>query len=81
MPRKQIGMVDDGLLDRVDARARELGQTRRVFVERALVLALDEPDQRPMRGCAPPSTTREQAPDVAARQRRLNEAKAKGGKR
>ena len=36
MARKQLGMVDDDLLARVDARAAELGQTRRVFTERAL---------------------------------------------
>jgi hypothetical protein len=33
-------MVDDTLLSRVDARAAELGQTRRVFAERALEAAL-----------------------------------------
>jgi hypothetical protein len=36
MARKQLGMVDDALLDEVDCRALALGQTRRVFVERAL---------------------------------------------
>lgn len=40
--RKQLGMVDDGLLARVDERATELGQTRRVFTERALEAALSE---------------------------------------
>lgn len=40
MARKQFGMIDDGLLARVDARAAELGQTRRVFTERALEAAL-----------------------------------------
>lgn len=37
-------MVDVELLARVDARAAVLGQTRRVFVERALVLALRTDD-------------------------------------
>lgn len=40
MARKQLGMVDDELLASVDARAAELGQTRRVFTERALRAAL-----------------------------------------
>ena len=40
MTRKQVGMIDDALLARVDARAAELGQTRRVFTERALEAAL-----------------------------------------
>jgi predicted transcriptional regulator len=40
--RKQFGMVDADLLARVDARAAELGQTRRVFTERALEAALSE---------------------------------------
>lgn len=42
VPRKQLGMVDDELLARVDERAAELGQTRRVFTERALEAALSE---------------------------------------
>lgn len=42
--RKQIGMVDAGLLAEVDDRARLLGQTRRVFVERALESALTSND-------------------------------------
>lgn len=33
-------MIDGGLLDRVDACRQELGQTRRLFVERALLEAL-----------------------------------------
>lgn len=41
MPRKQLGKVDEDLLDRVDARARLLGQTRRMFTERALSTALE----------------------------------------
>lgn len=34
-------MLDSDLLDRVDAEAARLGQTRRVFVERAVVAALE----------------------------------------
>jgi Arc/MetJ family transcription regulator len=40
MARKQVGQIDADLLARVDERAAGLGQTRRVFVERALVAAL-----------------------------------------
>lgn len=36
MARKQVGMVDEDLLDRADAAARALGQTRRTFHECAL---------------------------------------------
>lgn len=43
MARKQLGMVDLDLLNRVDQQAAVLGQTRRVFVERALEAALSEP--------------------------------------
>jgi Arc/MetJ family transcription regulator len=42
MARKQLGMVDDALLDDVDRRALELGQTRREYVERALRWAVRE---------------------------------------
>ncbi len=41
MARKQVGMVDAALLARVDAAAAVLGQSRVVFVERALVAALE----------------------------------------
>lgn len=41
MARRQVGMIDGDLLDRVDREAGVLGQTRRVFVERALVAALE----------------------------------------
>jgi hypothetical protein len=40
--RRQVGEADSELLDEVDARAKELGQTRRTFVERALRWALEE---------------------------------------
>lgn len=42
MARKHVGMIDTDLLGRVDAKAAELGQTRRVYVERALALVLAE---------------------------------------
>lgn len=42
MARKNLGQLDEGLLQRVDVRARELGQTRRVFTERALEKALSD---------------------------------------
>ncbi len=41
MGLKQVGKADEVLLGRVDAAAFVLGQTRRVFVERALVGALE----------------------------------------
>jgi hypothetical protein len=40
MARKNFGAMDAALLDRVDARARELGQSRVTFVSRALEAAL-----------------------------------------
>lgn len=47
MARKQIGMVDAELVARVDEQAGILGQTRRVFVERALERALVLEIERP----------------------------------
>jgi metal-responsive CopG/Arc/MetJ family transcriptional regulator len=47
--RKQLGMVDEGLVDRVDERCQRLGQTRRTFIERALerhIAYVDEVDER-----------------------------------
>jgi hypothetical protein len=40
-PVQQVGRIDAELLARVDARAAELGQTRRVYIERALAGALE----------------------------------------
>lgn len=45
--RKQVGMIDGALLDRVDAAREPLGQTRRLFVERALEAALRDDTPRP----------------------------------
>jgi hypothetical protein len=45
MARKQLGMVDDALLDDVDRRALGLGQTRRTFVERALERHIEYVDE------------------------------------
>jgi hypothetical protein len=42
MPRKTFGWIDADLLERVDRKAWELGQTRRVFTERALMAALGD---------------------------------------
>lgn len=36
MPRKNFGMLDEALMDRVDAEAKRLGQNRRTYTERAL---------------------------------------------
>lgn len=50
-----IGRIDDALLARIDAKAWELGQTRRVFVERTLTAALGDelpahdPEENPPR--------------------------------
>jgi hypothetical protein len=45
MDRKQVGMIDAALLDLVDAARAPLGQTRRIFVERALEAALRDDTQ------------------------------------
>lgn len=37
---KQVGRLDANLLDALDERARELGQTRRVWLERLVAQAL-----------------------------------------
>jgi len=55
VPRKQFGQLDETLLDRVDARAAELGQTRRVFTERALEAALSEANGAPTREQSDPA--------------------------
>lgn len=39
---QHIGRIDIALLARVDAKANELGQTRKVFTERALEASLRE---------------------------------------
>lgn len=44
MPRKQVGAIDADLLAEVDRRAKWLGQTRRVFIERTLQERLASPD-------------------------------------
>lgn len=43
MAKRQVGEQDAELLDRVDARAKDLGQTRAEFVARALHRALTTP--------------------------------------
>ena len=45
--RKQVGMIDGDLLARVDACALTLGQTRRVFTERALEAWLKDSEGDP----------------------------------
>jgi hypothetical protein len=62
--RKQVGQIDEGVLDRADARAAELGQTRRVFVERALEAALrsDTRDAAPDPGSGESTTHTASAP-------------------
>lgn len=55
MGRKNFGQLDADLLGRVDRKAWELGQTRRVFTERALTAALGDelpahdPEENPPR--------------------------------
>lgn len=44
--RKQVGMIDAALLDRADEVAEVRGQTRRVFVERAIRAAVVEADAK-----------------------------------
>jgi hypothetical protein len=77
MARKQLGMVDDDLLARVDACALTLGQTRRVFTERALEAWLKDSEGDPAavmeRRILAARAARETA--AMARQRKLNEAK------
>lgn len=61
--------MDVGLLARIDVRAGELGQTRRVFVEAALAAALGGPPP-PTRGAGSNVTVltdaRSVPPDMAA---------------
>ena len=44
--RRQVGRIDAELLTRVDAEAAERGQTRRVFIERALERELELAKER-----------------------------------
>jgi hypothetical protein len=48
---RQVGRIDAGLLERVDERARQLGQTRRIYVERSLraVLAAESDQEESWR--------------------------------
>lgn len=48
MARSQIGQIDSDLLAEVNARAKALGQTRRMYVERALRSAMEAADAEAM---------------------------------
>jgi hypothetical protein len=59
MARKQLGMFDETWIQTVDAKAEQLGQTRRVFVQRAVDRALEA---KPARVTAPDRPTGQNAP-------------------
>jgi hypothetical protein len=63
MARKQVGQIDAALLARIDERAAELGQTRRVYVERALEAFVRVGEARPAGGWLRPTAS----PDPANR--------------
>lgn len=71
MPRKNFGMLDKALMDRVDAEAKRLGQNRRTYTERALDAWLRATRQQDANSDLPPveltGVAAERAEEILAR--------------
>lgn len=92
MARKNVGKIDETLLNRVDQAAGELGQTRRVFVERAVEAALSDTQERvppsrlarpsiPPTGGVRPAVPAPAHETALEHQQRLNDQRDKARKR